>query len=209
MDARKFGYDVAYSHPFTPTFKPMSNDTLLLAQIDNVSFIAIRMKMNWQLSTSGIRWEISHDHLPVYDERLRLDKGPMKALSMHDQWNSVQARCTFIGFLCTIIVQARCMMAKFDLFCYGCLHPHRALSEQQFFTRFHGAAQAMPLHGLECRMGLGKEKQNGGHAWENPFNIWVVFVLFCSQKSLYRKKVDKFQRQEIMWSTRKFLTAIL
>ena len=46
MDARKFGYDVAYSHPFTPTFKPMSNDTLLLAQIDNVSFIAIRMKMN-------------------------------------------------------------------------------------------------------------------------------------------------------------------
>ena len=71
---------------------------------------------------------------------------------------------------------------------YGCLYPHRALSQQQFFTRFHGAAQAMPLHGLECRMGLGKEKQYGGHAWENPFNIWVVFVLFCGQKSLYRKK---------------------
>ena len=28
----------------------------------------------------------------------------------------IQARCTFIGFLCTIIVQARCTMTNFDQF---------------------------------------------------------------------------------------------
>ena len=57
--------------------------------------------------------------------RLRLDIGTMKALSMYDQWNSGSMN---VYRLLILIVQARCTMTKFDLFCYGCDHQHRALS---------------------------------------------------------------------------------
>lgn len=57
--------------------------------------------------------------------RSRLDKCTIKTRSVHI--NGIQSRCTFIGFLCTIIMQPRCTMTQFDPFCYGCDHQHRTL----------------------------------------------------------------------------------
>ena len=47
---------------------------------------------------------------------LRLDKGTMNRRHHRCTINGIQARCTFISLLCTMIVQARCTMTKFDLF---------------------------------------------------------------------------------------------
>ena len=57
------------------------------------------------------------------------DKSWIKARYIHHQWNSgsMQARYTFIGFFCLIILQERCT-TNLDLFCYGYDHQHRALS---------------------------------------------------------------------------------
>ena len=74
MKARKFGYDLAYARPPTrvhTTCKLMSKVTLDLAQIGtslSVMQAILCMKMNWQLSNSDIRWQISHNHLAASEE---------------------------------------------------------------------------------------------------------------------------------------------
>ena len=57
------------------------------------------------------------------------DKSWIKGRYKHHQWNSgsMQARYTFIGFFCLIILQERCT-TNLDLFCYGYDHQHRELS---------------------------------------------------------------------------------
>ena len=57
--------------------------------------------------------------------RLRLDRGTMKAGSMHHQWNT-GLLCTFIGLLCT--------MTKFDLFCYSCDHQNEKILYIQTYS---------------------------------------------------------------------------
>ena len=53
----------------------------------------------------------------------------MKARSMHLSINGIKTRYTFINFVRTIVVQARCSIniKEFGKFWYGCDHQRRAL----------------------------------------------------------------------------------
>ena len=94
--------------------------------------------------------------------RLRLDIGTMKALSMYDQWNSGSMH---VYRLLIIIVQARCTMTKFDVFCYGCDHQHRALSLVLFVIN---CSNRQSTKIFSCQSSL--ERSAGKLYYQNNFN---------------------------------------